>query len=167
MNLNSCSIRFLKPSSLERCPRIWLLPVTIANGGFFFEYDFKHGASCYSAIKVVTTNETLGILRRIYFFCCHCSGEKNLPSRLIYSTCLTADIFVPLGFLSDLIRKWYIAKKDFPPFISQPQVSLRLANFFSHFFASRHGIFCISRSEMHKWTFRQHIETGSLRNERK
>jgi len=29
---------------------------------------------------------------------------RKRPSRFIYSTCLTADIFVPFGFLSDLSR---------------------------------------------------------------
>ena len=52
----------------------------------------------------------------------------------MYSTCLTAENFVPLGFLSDFSRKWNIAIKNFPPFFSQPQVqgALRLASFSRH-----------------------------------
>ena len=42
---------------------------------------------------------------------CLCLSSEKVPSRLMYSTCLTAEIFVPLGFLSDLSRKWNIATK--------------------------------------------------------
>ena len=40
-----------------------------------------------------------------------CSSWAKEPSRLMYSTCLTAETFVPLGFLSDLSLKWNIATK--------------------------------------------------------
>ena len=33
------------------------------------------------------------------FSSCHCSGVENFPSRLIYSTCWTAEIFAEVGFL--------------------------------------------------------------------
>ncbi|MGD7478565.1 hypothetical protein, partial [Ralstonia pseudosolanacearum] len=46
------------------------------------------------------------------------------PSRFMCSTCLTAETFVPLGFLSDLSRKWNIAMKFRPPFY-QPTAGSR------------------------------------------
>ena len=86
------------------------------------------------------------------FFSAHCSGVENLPSRLIYSMCWTAEIFVPLGFLSDFIRKWNIANEEFSPFESQPQVqgAKRLAYLFVVFscqdarFLAFHFVKCIS-----------------------